>query len=62
MKAAKFLVGLVGAVAEAVVQLALGGVVQQAATIVVALATAIGVYAWPNAQPAGSRYAGRLDS
>jgi hypothetical protein len=48
MKSAKFVVGLVGAVAEAVVQLATGGTVQQVATIVVALATAIGVYAWPN--------------
>jgi hypothetical protein len=52
MKAAKFVVGLVGAIAETVVQLATGGAVQQVATVVVALATAVGVYAWPNTTPA----------
>lgn len=49
MRAAKFVVGLVGAVVTTLLQL-LGpeGTTGKVLTIVAALVTAIGVYVWPN--------------
>lgn len=58
---AKFIVGLVGAVAEAVVQLSLGGTVQHYASVIVALATAIGVYLTPNTPQPPAGVTGRYE-
>jgi hypothetical protein len=62
--AAKFWVGLVGAIASSLLTVfAADTTLGKVATVVVALATAIGVYAWPNQPkpPAGvtGQYVGK---
>lgn len=61
MKAAKFLVGLVTAIAVALSTLGLTGTAGKVVTIVLAVAGAIGVYLVPNApaQVTGGKYVDR---
>ena len=56
-RARKFLVSVVGLVAMLVASGALHGTAQNVAQAVIAVATALGVYAAPNAQPRGGKTA-----